>query len=313
MDDASVPQGRRFGGEDLPAALRPYLLEVYEQYLPAPPGGRHRFAMSATTTPNLNVTLEGAGYVVMPAAYGGGTVPLDPFSLAGPQAHPFAVEVASAVRGLDVLFTPVGPYALLGVTDYGLTPGGPPPLHAVVRPSLAGAARAWREAVLAPRPGASPEAAFAARAALIVAFLEARVPEVPPEAAFLQRAVAAIEAADGNVRVAALAEALGVSGATLRRRFAVLGMSVKVFAAVVRFRRAHNFLATTPGATWADAVVRFGYTDQAHLVREHRRFSGAPPRRWAEEDRFFDRRLGLGAAPDGDRSEAVGGGVRRQR
>src|SRR5690606_15557052 len=51
MDDASVPQGRRLGGEDLPAALRPYLLEVYEQYLPAPPGGRHRFAMSATTTP----------------------------------------------------------------------------------------------------------------------------------------------------------------------------------------------------------------------------------------------------------------------
>src|SRR5690606_35479292 len=115
-----------------------------------------------------------------------------------------------------------------------------------------------------------------------------------PEAAFLQRAVAAIEATEGRVRVAGLAASLGVSGATLRRRFAVLGMPVKVFASVVRFRHARAFLAHTPGATWADAVVRFGYTDQAHLVREHRRFSGAPPTRWAQSDRFFDRQPGLG-------------------
>lgn len=301
MDDAvpSEPSGRRLGGDDLPPALRPYVLEVYEQYLPAPPDAPFRFALSATTTPNLNVTLEGAGHVVMPAAYGGQTVALDPFSLAGPQPHPFVVEVATAVRGLDVLFTPVGPYALLGVTDYELTAAGPPPLHTVVRPDLAEAVRAWRDTVLAPPPrGTSPEAAFDVRAAAIVTFLAKRVPEVPPETEFLQCAVAAIEAAAGNIRVADLADRLNVSEPTLRRRFAVLGVPVKVYAAIVRFRHAHVYLATTPGATWADAVLRFGYADQAHLVREHRRFSGAPPTRWAQDDRFFDRRLGLGGSPD---------------
>lgn len=291
--------GLRLTREALPEALHPYLVEVAEQCLPAPPAEPYRFAFSATTAPNLNVTPEGFVRIVMPEACGGQRVVLDAFSLAGPQPNPFVVEVTAAVRGLDVVFTPVGPFALLGVTGYGLTPAGPPPLDAVVRPGLAAAVRAWRAVVLAPPPaGAPPDEAFAERAARIVAFLAARVPEAPPETEFLQRAVAAIEAAPGNVRVADLAETLGVSPATLRRRFAVLGVPVKVFAAITRFRRAHVFLATTPGATWADAALRFGYADQAHLVREHRRFSGAPPTRWADDDRFFDRDLGLGGQPE---------------
>ena len=301
MTEAPSPPAAGFclSGEAVPAPLRPYLVEVAEQSIPAPSDGPYRFAFSATTTPNLNVMVEGCVHLVMPRAYGGRTVPLDAFSLAGPQPNPFVVEVATAVRGLDVLFTPAGPFALLGVTGYGLTPAGPPPLDAVVRPGLAAAARAWRAAVLAPPPaGAPPDEAFAERAARIVAFLAARVSEAPPETEFLQRAVAAIEAAPGNVRVADLAETLGVSPATLRRRFAVLGVPVKVFAAITRFRRAHVFLATTPGATWADAALRFGYADQAHLVREHRRFSGASPTRWADDDRFFDRDLGLGSPPE---------------
>ncbi|PAP75600.1 AraC family transcriptional regulator [Rubrivirga marina] len=294
-DPFAEPQSFRLDSDALPAALRPYLREIAEQAMPEPMEPVS-FALSATTLPNLNVTLEGRGHVVMPPAYGGRTVPLDPFSLAGPQVHPVVVEVASALRGMDVLFSPVGPFALLGVVDYRLSPDGPPPLHEVVRPDLAEEVQAWRDDVLAaPSAGTPPAEAFAARAARIVAFLEARLDDVPREADFLGRAVDAVEAAEGVIGMAALAREMGVSTATLRRRFAVIGLPLKRFSAVVRFRHAHLFLATTPGATCADAVHRFGYADQAHLVREHRRFSGAPPTRWSIADRSFDR---LGGPPD---------------
>ena len=283
------PQRFRLDADALPLALRPYLREVAEQAMPAPPEPV-AFALSATTLPVLNVTLQGCGHVVMPPAYGGRTVRLDPFSLAGPQVHPFVVEVATAMRGMDVLFSPVGPFALLGVTDYRLTPDGPPPLHEVVRPDLAEAVQAWRDGLLAAPPaGTAPAEAFAARAARIVGFLEARLSDVPPEADFLCRAVDVIEASEGTLGMAALAREMGVSTATLRRRFAVIGLPLKRFSTVVRFRHARRFLATTPGATTADAVHRFHYADQAHLVREHRRFSGAPPTRWSDADRSFDR------------------------
>jgi AraC-like DNA-binding protein len=113
------------------------------------------------------------------------------------------------------------------------------------------------------------------------------------EAAFLQRAVDAIEGAHGAVRVEALARSLGVSPGTLRRRFRVLGAPVKRFAEVVRFRHAHAYLRTTPGATWTDVVHRFGYADQSHFVRAYRRLSGTAPTRWDPAERAIDLRLGI--------------------
>ena len=58
-------------------------------------------------------------------------------------------------------------------------------------------------------------------------------------------------------------------------------------------RRAHAYLHTTPGATWLDAVARFGYADQAHFVRDYRRFSGTSPTRWEPQRRIVDRRMGI--------------------
>src|SRR5690606_16096110 len=114
-----------------------------------------------------------------------------------------------------------------------------------------------------------------------------------PGTDLLRATVGAIEAASGNVRVGALARALGVSPSTLRRRFGVLGLPVKRFAEVLRFRQAHAYLHTTPAATWSDVVARSGAADQAHLVRAYRRCSGGPPTQWNAEGRLVDLRLGI--------------------
>lgn len=279
---AVVATGRRLGPEALPPALRPFVREVSEKAIPAA-ATPVRLTVCATTVPNLCVTLAGGVRVATP---GGESVAVPALSLSGPTARPFVVDAAQAVRWIDVRFAPVGPFALLGVTAYA--PGAP--LESVVRPALAADARAWACALRLP-PGVPPDAAFEARARQIVGFLADQLPAVPDEAAFLMRVVDTIEATEGMLDVAALARALGVSTPTLRRRFAVLGLGVKAFSSVVRFRHARAFVAHTPGATWAQAAHRFHYADQPHLVREVRRFTGAPPTRWADGVRFLDRDL----------------------
>src|SRR5690606_3901079 len=209
-----------------------------------------------------------------------------PVTISGPQPAGYEVDFAGAVRGFYVRFTPVGPFTLLGVRDFGLSERGAPALHEVVRPALREAARCWGEALLAARD-------FETRVALTLDFLLPLTEAPEPGADFLGTAVAAVEAASGNVRVGALARQLGVSPSTLRRRFGVLGLPVKRFAEVLRFRQAHAYLRTPPGATWADVVARFGYADQAHFVRVYRRYSGGPPTQWNAEERLVDLRLGI--------------------
>jgi AraC-like DNA-binding protein len=292
--DISVSRG------ELPPPLRPYVHEYYEVGFEVPAGRPLRVPVSATTDPALNVTLTGS--VTVRIGYG---FRLPPVVLAGPQPEAYTVEPSGAepsgvVRGFYVRFTTVGPLALLGVEDYSLGEHGVRPLHAMVRPSVRDAARTWEAALLA-----APT--FAARVALTNRFLlDHGLPpdhreEPGPRVRLLQAAVAAIEQAGGNVRIGELARRLGVSESTLRRHFGVLGMPPKRFAGVVRFRRAHAYLRTTPGATWADVVARFGYADQAHFVRDYRRFSGAPPTRWELGPRAVDRRMGIEAPPrEGD-------------
>lgn len=279
----SVPRER------LPAALQPYVREYYEEEMAVPPGQRLRLPISATTEPFLNATLSGE--VVVELA-GGFRIP--PVTLAGPRPEPYEVEIAGTVRGFYIRFTTVGPLALLGVEDYSLTERGARPLHEMVRPELAEAARRWGENQLA-----APS--FETRAKLSDRFLLGCTPEVSPRTAFLQAAVAAIEQASGNVRMDDLARALGCNTSTLRRHFHVLGMPPKRFAEILRFRRAHAFLHTTPDASWSEVVARFGYSDQAHFVREYRRFSGTPPTRWQAGRRLLDLRMGI-EEQDGDNS-----------
>ncbi|HVQ74014.1 MAG TPA: helix-turn-helix domain-containing protein [Candidatus Binatia bacterium] len=189
-------------------------------------------------------------------------------------------------------FSTVGPLALLGVEDYSLTDGARP-LHEMVRPELSAATRAWEHALL-DAPG------FDERIELTNAFLLAHRTEPDARVRLLQAAVERIDRANGNLRIDALAGELGVGPSTLRRHFAALGMPAKRFSSVVRFRRAHQYLSTTPDATWADVIGRFGYADQAHFVRDYRRFSGAPPTGWEPALRAVDRRMGIEGPPGGE-------------
>lgn len=65
------------------------------------------------------------------------------------------------------------------------------------------------------------------------------------------------------------------------------GMSPRAYARLLRFRRALRLAAGD--ASWTRVALDAGYSDQAHLIREFRAFSGMTPRTW----RTAQRRHGL--------------------
>jgi transcriptional regulator GlxA family with amidase domain len=83
----------------------------------------------------------------------------------------------------------------------------------------------------------------------------------------------------GPVRsVPALAGAVGLTPRTLQRSFLdEIGVDPTLLRRIFRFRTAFGLLGELPPGRWSRVAPRAGYFDQAHLIREFRRFAGAPP------------------------------------
>lgn len=92
----------------------------------------------------------------------------------------------------------------------------------------------------------------------------------------VERAAAAIGSARGSIRIAALAEALGIGQDRLEKRFRhAVGVSPKQLASLVRVR--HAIDSYRPGITLARVSAEAGYFDQSHFVREVRAVTGRAP------------------------------------
>lgn len=97
----------------------------------------------------------------------------------------------------------------------------------------------------------------------------------------VDEAVRAILRSQGNLSIAALAPALGVSRQHLARRFAIhVGVSPKMFARVARVRRAIAKARVAAHVDWAALALETGYYDQSHLSGEIRELTGRAPSEW---------------------------------
>ena len=94
-------------------------------------------------------------------------------------------------------------------------------------------------------------------------------------------AVKAILRAGGNLSIAPLAPALGVTRQHLARAFAVhVGVSPKTFARVARVRRVLAKARVASVVDWASLALDAGFYDQAHLSGEVREITGRTPSEW---------------------------------
>lgn len=109
----------------------------------------------------------------------------------------------------------------------------------------------------------------------------------PPIRSSVDRVTAGIETSGGTLSLAGAAAIYGRSARQLERDFLVtVGVSVKLFSRIVRFRRASK-LISHGGLPLALIAADLGYTDQSHMNREFKRFTDCAPGSFARSDVAF--------------------------
>lgn len=94
-----------------------------------------------------------------------------------------------------------------------------------------------------------------------------------------------VERSGGRVRIGELCRYLGYSRKHLNALFDEhVGLAPKLYAELVRFDRLVKQRRRRPKASWAELALDTGFADQAHLVREVRRFSGVTPSELADRE-----------------------------
>ncbi len=82
----------------------------------------------------------------------------------------------------------------------------------------------------------------------------------------------------GGLSVQDLSKKFRCSERWIEKQCAVqTGLSPKSWLRLIRFRAASNYWLKRPNASWMELVARFNYTDQSHLIRDFRDFTGSPP------------------------------------
>lgn len=99
-----------------------------------------------------------------------------------------------------------------------------------------------------------------------------------PANSMLFKAGAAMRKAKGIIPVTKVAEAAHATVRTLERNFKESsGYSVKDVSGLMRFEQIRNHLWHYPDANISGLAQELGYTDQSHLSKEFKRYSGTTP------------------------------------
>jgi AraC-like DNA-binding protein len=187
----------------------------------------------------------------------------DPPVAVGPWTNPFAVSFSAGTRILGARFHPGRAPGLLGLPAAELL-NQSAPLRA-----LCGAIRndrfdRVREANAAQQATALGEVLLAGRKQF-----------TPYDPAVAQGIHWMARTPQGKVEQ--LSQVLGISPRQLQRRFSVaVGYGPKTFHSVLRFQRLLR-IADQRNRSLVDLAACAGYSDQAHMTREVRRFANQPP------------------------------------
>ncbi len=198
----------------------------------------------------------------------------------GGRGEPFLAEHGFLIGPDDeaIVNEPIGGTWAVGIVA---TPTG---LRGGVRcasrrdPGPGGRSRGWAGfGVRAGLSAATPAAALDS----VEAALQSNLAPADPGLPRVQAAVAALEGAPARP-IAGLAAELGISHGHLDREFArVVGLSPRVLARILRLRALIASIDVYGGVEWTALAAELGWFDQAHLIRDFRRFTGVTPGEYA--------------------------------
>jgi AraC-like DNA-binding protein len=102
----------------------------------------------------------------------------------------------------------------------------------------------------------------------------------------LYKAGVAMRETNGSIPVSQVAEAAHSTVRTLERKFKKSsGYTVKDVSGLIRFEQVRNQLWHYPATNLSGLAHELGYTDQAHLSKEFKRYSGTTPAAFARNAR----------------------------
>ena len=94
----------------------------------------------------------------------------------------------------------------------------------------------------------------------------------------------------GQFRVAELADYCHLSVRQLQRQFdETTGVSPKTLGRIIRFEAIRNRLMSDPNANLTDLAYEFGYTDQAHFIKDFKTFTDRTPGEYAVDMEEFQK------------------------
>ncbi|SDL04666.1 Helix-turn-helix domain-containing protein [Catalinimonas alkaloidigena] len=118
---------------------------------------------------------------------------------------------------------------------------------------------------------------------LIEAFLHNQLARFHQKDNYFTEALRRIRAQETAFSATSLGKALFVSERQSQRLFKEkLGISPKAYHRLMRFRDALTRTRRNQVVSWAQLAYELGYTDQAHLIRDFKAFSGVTPAHFAE-------------------------------
>jgi AraC-like DNA-binding protein len=184
----------------------------------------------------------------------------------GARSSSTVLEGDRAPSYLEVLLAPLGAYTLLGLPMDELS-GQTVDLVDVLGADGRRLAEQLREATN-----------WRQRFALLDLFLLRRLAVGPRPSPEVGWAWERLVATGGVVRIGQIADEVGWSHRHLIARFRQqVGLRPKTAARVVRFKEVRRRLDERRPLDWGQIAADAGYADQAHLIRDFRRFTGTTP------------------------------------
>jgi AraC-like DNA-binding protein len=205
----------------------------------------------------------------------------------GQMTHPRELSMYGHIYSVGVQFKPTGLYTLLGCRQEEFTDQG------IDYQAVVGAAvRILTEKLM-------ETASWVDQAALLDQFLLQQLVKSKNNTERMQYALACIYRQKGNIAIDKLADVLSISRRTLVRDFTqTTGLSPKLLARIIRFSGVMQAVAINPQADSMDLVDAFGYTDQAHLIKEFSQFTGSTPKKYFATQRSFENGFVAGVASE---------------
>ena len=185
--------------------------------------------------------------------------------VSGAYARCFVIDTREHASTLGVHFQPGGARPFFGLPARALAN-----THVDLEALWGGAARLLREQLCAAQ---TPDQRFD----ILEAALGRQLSRFRPHSA-LDLVLRRLGAGAG---VAEIAGQLALSHRRLIELFADdVGMTPKLYARVLRFQRSIEG-SSNGSPPWAEVAALAGYSDQSHLIRDWRAFSGLSPSEWA--------------------------------